>query len=410
MVQAGSLLYAVYVCLLISVLSTALIFIFNCNLEISTRQAVQSDLIDLCDSCIDLYLSDSENFVDFNSEKLSPFDNGLVCKFSKKKWGSYIKLTVKAFFKKDTIQKSAFVGPRGDKDMQALVVCDWDKPLKVSGFTTIKGNMKIPATGYKTVNILGNNQLNKPILIGNITKSSQSLPEISIPILEAMETAGTKTSLSKIDKGSPVYKGFGKRPLIIELEKGEQLNSLSFKGNIVIKSVDTLYIDSSTKIEDVIVQAPKIVIGNGFEGRAQFFAANEIFVEEDVLLAYPSGLVVTSGNSLSEKKITLSKDSKVYGGIVIHGATLDEKENNKMIVYENALVMGTLYCNGKLQLEGNVMGTVYAHKLQLETKSGTYDDVLLNVKIDALNVPKGFIHLPLFKQQEKNTYGIIKTL
>lgn len=410
MVQAGSLLYAVYVCLLISVLSTALIFIFNCNLEISARQAIQSDLIDLCESCIDFYLSDSENFVDFKSEKQDLFDNGLICEFSKKRWGSYTKLTVKAFFKKDTIQKSAFVGPRGDRDMQALVVCDWDKPLKVSGSTIIKGNMKIPATGYKIVNILGNNQLNKPILKGSIARSSQLLPEISMPIPEATDKTGTRTSLSKIDKRQPVYNGFGKRPLIIELEKGEQLNNLSFKGNIVLKSVDTLYISSSTKIEDVIVQAPKIVIGNGFEGRAQFFAANEIFVEEEVLLAYPSSLVVTSGDGLSEKKITLSEDSRVYGGIAIHAATFDEKENNKMIVRENALVMGTLYCNGKLQLEGHVLGAVYAHKLQLETKSGTYDDVLLNVSIDALNVPKGFIHLPLFKQQEKNTYGIIKTL
>ncbi|WP_425236629.1 hypothetical protein [Ulvibacterium sp.] len=391
-------------------MSAALIFIFNCNLEISARQAVQSDLIDLCESCIDFYLSDSENFVDFKSEKQDLFDNGLICEFSKKRWGSYTKLTVKAFFKKDTIQKSAFVGPRGDKDMQALVVCDWDKPLKVSGSTIIKGNMKIPATGYKIVNILGNNQLNKPILKGSIARSSQLLPEISMPIPEGMDKTGTRTGLSKIDKRHLVYNGFGKRPLIIELEKGEQLNSLSFKGNIVIKSVDTLYISSSTKIEDVIVQAPKIIIGNGFEGRAQFFAANEIFVEEEVLLAYPSSLVVTSGDVLSEKKITLSEDSRVYGGIAIHAATFDEKEKNKMIVHENALVMGTLYCNGKLQLEGHVLGTVYAHKLQLETKSGTYDDVLLNVSIDALNVPKGFIHLPLFKQQEKNTYGIIKTL
>jgi hypothetical protein len=361
---------------------------------------------------MDLYLSDSENFVDFNSEKekLNPLDNGLICEFSKKKWGSYTKLTVKAFFKKDTIQKSAFVGPRIGKDKPALVVCDWDKPLKVSGLTHINGNMKLPATGYKTVNILGNNQLNKPILTGNITKSSQLLPEISMPIPKDMDAAGTRTGLSKIKKGNLVYNDFGKTPLIIELEKDEQLNNLSFKGNIVIKSVDTLYIDSSTKIEDIIVQAPKIVIRNGFEGRAQFFAANEIFVEEEVLLAYPSSLVVTSGNSLSEKKITLLKDSKVYGGIVIQANTFDEKENNKITLHKNTFIMGTLYCNGKLQLEGTVIGTVHAHKLQLETKSGMYEDVLLNSTIDALNIPQGFIDLPLFKQPEKSTYGIIKTL
>ncbi|NHF59002.1 polymer-forming cytoskeletal protein [Flavobacteriaceae bacterium TP-CH-4] len=391
-------------------MSAALIFIFNYNLELSTRQAVQSDLIDLCDSCTEFYLSDPDNFSDLRSEKRDLFDNGLICGFSKKKWGSYTVLTVQAFFKKDTIQKSAFVGPREGKDKLALVVCDWDEPLKISGLTKVIGPMKLPSSGYKMVNILGNNQLNKPQLSGAITKSSQSLPEITTvaPLME--NTSGIRTNLSKIDKRSLLYNDFKETPIVIELDMGEQLNNLSFKGNVLIKSIDTLYIDSSTGLKDVIVQAPKIVIRKGFEGRAQFFAEKEIFVEEAVLLAYPSSLVVTSGNSLLDKKITLSKHSKLYGGVVMDATTFDEKEANKIIVEEDASITGTLFCNGRLQLQGTVRGTVHAHKLQLETKSGKYENTLLNSTIDAVNIPNGFIYPPLFKTQEKTPYGIAKTL
>ncbi len=410
MVKAGSLLYAVYVCLLISVMSAALIFIFNYNLQLSTRQAIQSDLIDLCDSCIEFYLSDPNNFSEFTTEQLDLFNNGLLCGFSKKKWGSFTLLTVQAFFKNDTVQKRAFVGPRDTVKKLALVVCDWDEPLKVSGLTLIKGAMELPSAGYKKVTILGNNQLNKPILEGAVSRSSQLLPEVTIgtPIAESENSIGT--SLSKMDKRSLIYNDFKKEPLVIELNKGERLNNMSFKGNVVIKSEDTLYIESSTKLEDVIVQAPKIVIGKGFKGRAQFFAKKEITVEEEVLLGYPSSLVIPANKGLFEKKITLSRDSKIYGGVVINGDTFDEKENNRIIINEKALIIGALYCNGRLQLQGTVRGTVYTHKFQLETKSGNYENVLLNGTIDAIGIPRGFRYSALFDNQETTFYGIIKTL
>lgn len=409
MIKAGSLLYAVYICLLISVISGSLIFIFNYNLDFSTRQAVQSDLIDLCDSCFDYYLADAQNFDSVNSEKLDLFDNGQVCEFTKSKWGFYTILSVKAYFKKDTIQKSAFVGEQHDEKL-ALFLCDWDEQLKVSGLTNINGDMKLPASGHKTVNILGNNQLNKPVLFGQITKSAQTLPEISISKVEETNSNAKTTGLSKLNRKSLIYNDFRNEVLVVELDKGEQLDNMSLKGNIVIKSIDTLYINSSTKLEDVIIQAPKVIIRNGFVGRAQFVAEIEIFIESRVLLKYPSSVAVLSGKSLMQKKIMVSKNSKIYGSVVMDAATFDEKENNKVVVEEGAFIMGNLYCNGKLQLQGKVLGTVHTHKLELETKSGKYENILLNSSIDALNVPKGFIKLPLFKKQENQTYGIVKTL
>ena len=410
MIKAGSLLYSVYVCLMISVMSAALIFIFNYNLDLSTRQIIQSDLLDLCDSCIDYYLSESENFSDLTSEKIDVFDNGYMCEFSKAKWGSYTLLTVKAFFKKDTIERRAFVGEELNKNKLALYVCDWDKEIKLSGSTNIKGDMKLPLAGYKVINILGNNQLNKPKFFGRTFKSSQNLPEtLKLPISNSTINA-TVTSLSKINRKSQVYNSFNNKTLLLELSRGEQLNNMSFKGNIIIKSNDTLYIDSSIKIEDVIIQAPKLVIKNGFVGRGQFYAENEVFIEENVVLSYPSNVVLLPSVSLLDKKITLSKNSKIYGGVIVDAKTFDQKEGNEMIIEENAMIVGTLYCNGKLQLQGKVIGTVYANKFKLETKSGNYEDVLLNSIIDAINMPENFIYLPLFKQQQNQTYGIIKNL
>ena len=127
-------------------------------------------------------------------------------------------------------------------------------------------------------------------------------------------------------------------------------------------------------------------------------------------MSYPSNVVLLPSVSLLDKKITLSKNSKIYGGVIVDAETFDQKEGNEMIIEENAIIVGTLYCNGKLQLQGKVIGTVYANKFKLETKSGNYEDVLLNSTIDAISMPENFIYLPLFKQQQNQTYGIIKNL
>ncbi len=410
MLKAGSLLYAVYVCLLISVMSGSLIFIFNYNLDLSTRHAIQSELIDLCDSCMDYYISDANNFQDLNTEVKDLFNNGQICEFSKTKWGFNIRLSVKAYFKKDTIQKSVFVGERRNDEKLALFLSDWDEQLKVSGTTRVIGNMKLPASGYKTINILGNNQLNKPNLKGRITKSSQSLPEISISSIPEIDSKVKSIRISKLDRKNLIFNDFSREALMVELDKGEQLDNRSFKGNIVIRAVDTLYINNSTKLEDVIVQAPKIVLRNGFEGRAQFVANKEIFLEDRVLLKFPSSVALSPGKNIFQKKITISEGSKIFGAVVMNALTFDEKEDNKMLIEEETLIVGNLYCNGKLQLRGKVFGTVHAHKLELETKSGKYENVLLNTTIDATNLPTDFIALPLFKRYENQIYGIAKTL
>jgi len=410
MIKAGSLLYAVYVCLLISLLTGALIFVFSLNLNISAKQNVQSELIDLCDSCLDYYLANSQNFMDYKSDKLNLFDNGQICEFGKSSWGFYTGLFVKAYFKNDTIQKNSLVGKKQGKEKLALYLSDWQKVFKVSGSTFIKGDMNLPSAGFKIVNILGNNQLNKPVVSGEIYRSNQLLPEILVPNLSELYSNGRKFTLNEFSRKSTIFNGFMNKTLVINLGKGEQLDNITLKGNIFISSADTLYINNSTRLEEVIIKAPKIVIEEGFVGRAQFFADSEIFVNKNVILNYPSSIAILSNSNIFNKKITVLKGSSVFGGVIVESSTFDEKEGSQIIINEGAFIMGSLFCNGKLQLKGEVLGTVHAHKLILETKSGVYDDILLNAKIDAVGLPKGFINLPLFKKLDDQIYGIVKTL
>lgn len=406
MVKAGSLLYAVYVCLLISIFSAVLLFIFTISLEFSSRQSIRDQLIDQCESCINFYLSDSNNL---ESETVDIFGDGLVCELKKARWGAYTILNVKAFFKRDTVQKIGLVGENSSDNKLALYLCDLGKELKISGITTIIGDMQLPKGGYKTVNILGNNYLNKPTINGHVSISQHNLPELIYRKMNFLE--GKEQMIFSQIKGQPIiFRSFNEETLIINLRKGERIDNINIKGNIIIKSNDTLHIDSTARIEDAIVYAPKVIVNDGFMGNLQIFADKEIVVGEKVKLEYPSSLVIYSDKYLFDKKITISMGSEVYGGVLIDGGNFDEKENNMIKVDEGSLIVGDLYCNGKLQLEGKVIGSVYAHKLEMETESGDYGNLLLNVSIEADNLPKGFIRLPLFTQDKKQMYGIVKGL
>lgn len=410
MIRAGSLLYAVYVCLLISVMCGALVFIFSYNLELSTKRSIKSDLIDLCDSCINLYVSDSNNFNNLDSETLEVFGNDYQCQFRKSKWGTFTNLTVKAYSKRDTVEKSVFVGNKYSMDQMALYVSDWDETIKFSGATSIKGSLQLPGGRYETINILGNSQLEKPSIQGSVTSSAQNLPKILIEKPIVTDQNLSKTALSKVKFNNLIFNSFKHNPLVLSIVESERLDNLFLKGNVIVNSIDTLYINNSTKLEDVIILAPKVVIQKGFEGSVQIFAEKEIIIEENVVLNYPSSVAILSQRSEYQNKIIISEASEVHGAVIIDGTTFDLKETNEVQIGKSALIIGNLYCNGILQLEGKVLGTVHAYKLKLQSKSGNYQNILLNASIDATIQINGFMKLPLFQQEKSKIYGVIKTL
>lgn len=409
MLKAGSLLYAIYVCLIIAILSGGLIYVFTINKTLATRQSVKEQLIDRCSSCFDYFLSNSTSLGKTNTQQVDLFSDGLICEFTKERWGMYSKLLGKAFFKKDTIDRNYIIGEVVDSNPLALYLCDFGEELKISGITKIKGNVRLPKKRYKVVNILGNQQANNPKLEGNVTVSSQNLPKIISPKLEYPNNT-IETTLSKLKENQPIFRGFDQKTAIVYLDKGESLDRLNIKGNFIIKSLDTIRIDDTTKIEDVIIQAPKIVLEEGFEGSLQIYADKGVDIESDVKLRYPSCIVIEASTRDYKKKINIAEDVEIYGGIVINGSSFREKQNNFISIDENSLVVGDVYCNGIMELKGSIIGSLYTHKLQLETRSSKYADVILNGVIDATELPNNFVRLPLFGNTGENRLERIKNI
>ena len=206
MLRAGSLLYAIYVCMVIAILSGGLVYVFTINKTLATRQQIKEQLIDRCDSCFDYFLSNHKVFNTRSIGEIDLFEDGLQCQFIKKRWGMYATLQGKAFFKKDTVSKGYIVGHISKDDPLAIYMCDFGEELKISGTTRIKGNAKLPKKRYKVVNILGNQQANNPKLEGNISLSSQNLPKINPPELLFPKDIEEST-LEKLKNNQVIYRG-----------------------------------------------------------------------------------------------------------------------------------------------------------------------------------------------------------
>ena len=106
----------------------------------------------------------------------------------------------------------------------------------------------------------------------------------------------------------------------------------------------------------------------------------------------------------------IEEDVEIYGGIVMDGSSFREKQNNYIKVDRNSLVVGDIYCNGIIELKGSIIGSLYTHKLQLETRSSKYADVILNGVIDVTEIPANFVRLPLFKNIGKERLERIKNI
>lgn len=409
MQKAGSLIYAIYICLLISILTGGLILLVSLNKEFSGRLEIQDLLVDRCQSCLEFYFSNRDDIS--LPKEIDLFEDGLVCKIDESDWGIFKSLRITSFFKKDTVVKRVMVGKVGVQEKPALYLADLGEELKITGNTKIIGDVLLPQSGYKKTNILGNNKLNKPFVDGVVTSSNQSLPEIDTPKI-SFSNFGNGTPYSKLRNTSTIYNGFDKSTLIIDLESGNLLNRASFKGNIMLISNDTLTIGSAVSLQDVIVRAPKVIIEDNVTGRFQIFADKEIVLGKNVYLQYPSSAVVWSRSSIFDKSISVSTEATIEGPVILGDQGRSIVDSGEISIAKDATIFGDLYCKGSLELKGNIFGTVFTNKFLLRTKNGEYTNTLMDATISTEEFPEkqlGFV-LSNTGRIEKINYGIVKQL
>lgn len=364
------------------------------------------DLINRNSSSFNYLINNVENIHYNKTEEIDVFDDNIFSYLEKKNWGFYDVIISKTIFKNDTVYKTAMVGKVSAKtDNLALYVTDYDKPLKLSGNTKIIGHIKIP-NGRTEQAYINGNKGNKIKLKGGASKSKDKLPKIDKDI--RIDFSNYEPILfNTLDKETVIINGFEKSTKLIDLNEITRLRNVVLKGNIVLTSNSDLQIDKTAKLNDVLVIAPKVKILSGFKGNMQIIAKKTVDVGEDVLLKYPSSIYVK--NNTDSVSVVMHKNSKILGGIVIDGDMYSGALKRILEIKEKAVVVGNIYCYGKTEFEGRLIGSIYTDKFNLKTASSNYENVILNGSINRDSLPENFIELPLFENTiDKKIYAIIK--
>ncbi|MDD2987158.1 hypothetical protein [Flavobacterium sp.] len=391
MLRANSLLYAVYICLIVSILCGALLYYANLYNQLNLFYNTREDLYIQNQSAVNFALGNSLS--DINESLESP--SGVSSSIHIKPHGLLDLLLVQSSIHTDTITSAHFVGRYGTEDF-AIYLSNFSKGLSFGGQVKLIGNKKLPTKHIREEYL--SNTAGKLISTGDVALSDIIMPKIDSRFATLFNHSFTqKISLKDVVKrnDSVYFNSFLSETIEIELLE-PFLNNVVIKGNFVLNAKDSIVVGSKAVLEDVILKAPVVRFQEDFSGNVQVFSTKKINLERGVQLLYPSVLCLNN-SSLEKSQIKVGENCRVYGAIVQFGNKLTRIEENETILKENTLLVGDIYCSGKLMVGGKVYGSIYTNRFFHKTDFGIHNNCIINAEVDCSKRPKYFVSVPLLE-------------
>jgi predicted acyltransferase (DUF342 family) len=305
-------------------------------------------------------------------------------------WGAYDICVAEAFIQKDTLFKVfSTANPIDSAKWAALYVIDEDRPLSVSGKTLIRGNAFIPKAGVREAYV--DNKAyegDKKIILGQTKNSQKTLPALNGTRLKAIQSLFALTPTDSTLVQDSLTVSFRSATRVFYLRKQNvNLQNCRLSGNIIIRSDSTLTIDSTCKLNGVIIAAKAVALKNEFTGSCQLFASDSISIGSNCSLYYPSCLGIVRSNDdviKQQEKIVMGQQSRIHG----IAFTYEKKEGDvkPIISMEKSVeVYGSIYSQGLLNYKDGVAvyGNVSTSRFLYQTAFTRYENYLINITLDA---------------------------
>lgn len=398
MVKANSLLYAIYVCLIVGLLCGAMLYMASLYTQLNSYYVSRQDLYIHNQSLVNFALANIDT-----PDALPNDGSGIVSSYQFKTYGIIPMLVASSIINNDTITSAHFIGSTPSKSV-ALYLPHQAQGIYYAGKVNFLGDCYLPSQYISAMYI--ENKTNNLQHTGSISISSDTMPRPAESIVKGqVGIAGKQVTLNDIPKeGQQYFNSFLQPTLVLSGEN--RISGVNIRGNLVIESPEPITILASAHLEDVIIKAPSITFEDNFEGSVQAFAKDAIHVGKNVKLAYPSVLYMSS---FSDSKCTISigEGSSIAGLVLLYGNKFERADYNLIEIEKDVTVLCDIYCTGTTALKSNINGSVYTNKLLYKGLTASYGNCLADVDVGPGNRPKYFINIPLFK----NTfYGAVKKL
>lgn len=411
MLRASALYMVIIIVLVIGVICSAMIVAAYFYKSVYQQNFRRDALAGNLQSGINLLLTNGSQYPSETKLSLLGADNDSLI-VQQQSWGVFDIGTVKAFIQTDTLKKVFTVANTIDSTKwAALYLIDEDRSLSVSGHTHIRGDVFIPKAGIREAYV--NNQAytgDKRIVIGTKKTSEKKLPDLLEQRMQAIKKffKAPYNSDSTLVKSDSTGVSFLKTTKCFNFKKtAATLSNIQLDGNIILHSDTILTIDSTAKLNNIIIYAQSIHVNSGFKGNCQLFASDSIYVDKRCEFAYPSCLGVINFDSENKvlKKLTVN-DFSVVNGLVLLSDSYESNLPPVISLGAHVTVSGQIYVAGLLNLKDQVRiyGSVFANRFMYQTSYTRYENYLINLDIDAVKLSPYYLSsdlLPVTAKKRK---------
>lgn len=408
MLKAGSLVYAIIIALIIALTSSSLIVYAYYSSVTAEFYLDKERVIRNARSGINLLLSRNAQ-AQQTVEGVDLFGEGRdSVLIQRKNWGAFEVLVSTGVSKHNQFTFTAFAGDNfSDDTTVALYLSDMDRPLSLCGKTVLKGTCFLPKAGTKRAYIEGQNFVGAKLVDGTVHPSKQGMPELNKVLLDEIvklfKQLPETDSLVLVDEAElpdSIIHPFSKNAMWLYSGGELRLENHFIQGNVGVVSARKLIVESTARLEDVVLIAPEIEFKDGFEGNVQVFASDTVMVGKKCKLHYPSVIgLIRVEKSVDIPSLVIDEGTEINGVVFAWEEKMDIRKQMRIVLKKESLVNGHVYSSGLIDLQGSVYGSVACNKFILSTPSSVYENHLLNAVIDRSKLSKYFVGINLLARE-----------
>lgn len=394
--DASALGYAITFLLLVGLVCSGVLFIASVNKRIELNYSLEEHLV-----FDNLFAINSAAQRPQNGQFQYAHPSGDTSEIMVRNWGAFRVVVARTHHHNRSLVKSAIIGNRSVYSYATVYLPDTRQTIKVCGDTRIEGTVYAGERAVERGYITGKNYTGEKLVYGETKKSEKYLPEL-IPDVQNLTLESYIKGTTKID--------FPQRDTTFTFGQPTQLVSSidpiivnrNLSGNLIIHSFDSIFVNAGVQLENLILIAPKVRFEKGFRGSVQVVAHEEVHLEEDVKLIYPSTVTL---NEISENSVRvprgiyLQEGSLVVGGILL----VSQKPNFRApleLKIDHATVGGLIYNVGETEVRGKVHGYIYTNGFSLRAGGGEYKNHLLDAEINSTKLPEELLLPQWIKHKE----------
>jgi hypothetical protein len=408
-VPGNALVLTIVIALILAILCTSLILLAYYNRQHQLMADIAQRLDRNLESSTQLLLSNRAVPTSPQHDTIDLFgEESDSVMISTAPWGIFQTATVTACNGRFEKQRSFIFGSALPDYMNGcLYMADHKRPLSLVGHTVLTGDVYLSKAGVKATYINQRGFDNDKLVDGKIQNSQETLPEPDKGMIDYLYQLTKPDSVmgSAIENALPsdsMVQRFTDTTAFLYSKTILNLDALTLKGHIIIKSDSIIEVGASTVCEDVILVAPVIRFEKGFTGSVQAIATDSLIAEPGCMFEYPSALIL-----LKRPAITWQNVMRIEKGCQVNGIIITKCENADPFktfaeIQPDCRINGIAYIMGFLAFsKATVSGTLLTDFFIYKTPSMLYENHLVDVSVNRQSLSRYFIGSGIFKNASR---------